>query len=141
MPDVSGFKILSRWIKLSAKVVHIWISRLAFCHITSSKDLCDNFHRLRHLTSKGGGLLEPVVKFLTGEKLMSHSSRISFMFSIPFPIYKMFLIAQAKILSIFLRFFFIYYYSKYTVAIFRHTRRGSQILLQMVVSHHVVAGI
>jgi hypothetical protein len=30
---------------------------------------------------------------------------------------------------------------KYTVAVFRHTRRGSQILLQMVVSHHVVAGI
>uniref|UniRef100_A0A0A6YWJ0 G protein subunit alpha transducin 1 n=1 Tax=Mus musculus TaxID=10090 RepID=A0A0A6YWJ0_MOUSE len=29
----------------------------------------------------------------------------------------------------------------YTVAVFRHTRRGSQILLQMVVSHHVVAGI
>jgi hypothetical protein len=27
---------------------------------------------------------------------------------------------------------------KYTVAIFRHSRRGSQILLQMVVSHHVV---
>jgi hypothetical protein len=30
---------------------------------------------------------------------------------------------------------------KYTVAIFRHSRRGRQILLQMVVSHHVVAGI
>jgi hypothetical protein len=30
---------------------------------------------------------------------------------------------------------------KYTVAVFRHTRRGCQILLQMVVSHHVVAGI
>jgi hypothetical protein len=30
---------------------------------------------------------------------------------------------------------------KYTVAVFRHTRRGSQFLLQMVVSHHVVAGI
>jgi hypothetical protein len=30
---------------------------------------------------------------------------------------------------------------KYTVAVFRHTRRGSQILLRMVVSHHVVAGI
>ena len=30
---------------------------------------------------------------------------------------------------------------KYTVAIFRHTRRGRQISLQMVVSHHVVAGI
>ena len=46
--------------------------------------------------------------------------------------------------------FFIYYaffkdlfiiICKYTVAVFRHTRRGSQILLQMVVSHHVVAGI
>ena len=28
---------------------------------------------------------------------------------------------------------------KYTVAVFRHTRRGRQILLQMVVSYHVVA--
>jgi hypothetical protein len=40
-------------------------------------------------------------------------------------------------------FFKIYLFiiSKYTVAVFRHTRRGNQILLQMVVSHHVVAGI
>jgi hypothetical protein len=30
---------------------------------------------------------------------------------------------------------------KYTVAVFRHTRRGRQISLQMVVSHHAVAGI
>jgi hypothetical protein len=30
---------------------------------------------------------------------------------------------------------------KYTVAVSRHTRRGYQILLQMVVSHHMVAGI
>jgi hypothetical protein len=30
---------------------------------------------------------------------------------------------------------------KYTVAVFRHTRRGRQISLWMVVSHHVVAGI
>jgi hypothetical protein len=30
--------------------------------------------------------------------------------------------------------------SKYTVAVFRHTRRGHQISLQMVVSHHEVAG-
>jgi hypothetical protein len=30
---------------------------------------------------------------------------------------------------------------KYTVAVFRHTRRGHQISLQVVVSHHVVAGI
>jgi hypothetical protein len=28
---------------------------------------------------------------------------------------------------------------KYTVAVFRHSRRGHQISLQMVVSHHVVA--
>jgi len=31
--------------------------------------------------------------------------------------------------------------SKYTVAVFRHTRPGHQISLPMVVSHHVVAGI
>jgi hypothetical protein len=30
---------------------------------------------------------------------------------------------------------------KYTVADFRQSRRGRQILLQMFVSHHVVAGI
>jgi hypothetical protein len=30
---------------------------------------------------------------------------------------------------------------KYIVAVFRHSRRGSQISLWMVVSHHVVDGI
>jgi hypothetical protein len=30
---------------------------------------------------------------------------------------------------------------KYTIDVFRHTRRGHQISLQMVVSNHVVAGI
>jgi hypothetical protein len=35
---------------------------------------------------------------------------------------------------------FIYLIYEYTVAVFRHTRRGHQILLHMVVSHHVVAG-
>lgn len=38
-------------------------------------------------------------------------------------------------------FRFIYFMSEYTVAVFSHTRRGRQIPLQMVVSHHVVAGI
>jgi hypothetical protein len=32
------------------------------------------------------------------------------------------------------------YICEYTVAVFRHTRRGHWIPLQMVVSHHVVAG-
>jgi hypothetical protein len=44
-----------------------------------------------------------------------------------------------------LHFFFQIYYlfiiCKYTVAVFRHLRREHQISLQMVVSHHVVAGI
>jgi hypothetical protein len=44
------------------------------------------------------------------------------------------------------RFFFflkiyLFIICKYTVAVFRYPRRGRQILLQMVVSHHVVAGI
>jgi hypothetical protein len=34
---------------------------------------------------------------------------------------------------------FIYVY-EYTVATFRHTRRGHHIPLQMVASHHVIAG-
>jgi hypothetical protein len=42
-------------------------------------------------------------------------------------------------------FFFLKIYlfiiCKYTVAVFRHSRRGRQISLRMVVSHHVVAGI
>jgi hypothetical protein len=42
-------------------------------------------------------------------------------------------------------FFFLKIYlfiiCKYTVAVFRHTRRGRQISLRVVVSHHVVAGI
>jgi hypothetical protein len=39
--------------------------------------------------------------------------------------------------------FYIYLFiiCKYTVVVFRHTRRGRQISLRMVVSHHVVAGI
>jgi hypothetical protein len=45
----------------------------------------------------------------------------------------------------FLRFiyFIIYLFiiCKYTVAVFRRTRRGHQISLWVVVSHHVVAGI
>jgi hypothetical protein len=40
-------------------------------------------------------------------------------------------------------FFKIYLFitCKYTVAVFKHAKRGHQISLQMVVSHHVVAGI
>ena len=38
----------------------------------------------------------------------------------------------------FLRFIYLLYVS---VAVFRHSRRGSQISLRMVVSHRVVAGI
>jgi hypothetical protein len=44
--------------------------------------------------------------------------------------------------SFFLSFFLIYLFNvyEYTVSIFMHTRKGRQISLQMVVSHHVVAG-
>ena len=40
-------------------------------------------------------------------------------------------------------FFKIYLFiiCKYTVAVFRHSKRGHQISLRMVVSHHMVAGI
>jgi hypothetical protein len=41
----------------------------------------------------------------------------------------------------FKRFIHLFIYYKYTVAVLRHSRRGSQISLRMVVSHHVVAGI
>ena len=45
-------------------------------------------------------------------------------------------------LSFFLSFSLFYMHTHtHTVAVFWHTRRGSQISLQMVVSHHVIAGI
>jgi hypothetical protein len=45
-----------------------------------------------------------------------------------------------RILSFFFKIY-LFIICKYTVAVFRHTRRGRQISLRMVVSHHVVAGI
>jgi hypothetical protein len=50
------------------------------------------------------------------------------------------LLAKLAGISFFFKDLFIII-SKYTVAVFRCTRRGKQISLQMVVSHHVVAGI
>jgi hypothetical protein len=46
------------------------------------------------------------------------------------------------LLSSFFAFFVkdFFYVCEYTVAVFRHTSRGHQIPLQMVVSHLVVAG-
>ena len=43
--------------------------------------------------------------------------------------------------QIFVVFIYLFYVCEYTVTVFRHTRRGHQISLLMVVSHHVVAGI
>ena len=40
----------------------------------------------------------------------------------------------------FLRFIYLFCLYKYSVAVLRHTRRGHQIPLQMIVSHHLVAG-
>jgi hypothetical protein len=45
------------------------------------------------------------------------------------------------VVHFFKRFIYLFIICKYTVAVFRHSRRGSQISLRMVVSHHVVAGI
>jgi hypothetical protein len=42
---------------------------------------------------------------------------------------------------LFLKKIYLFFICKYTVAVFRHTRRGRQISLWIVVSHHVVAGI
>ena len=53
---------------------------------------------------------------------------------------------ESRELELFFFFFFkdLFTYlliCKYTVAVVRHTKRGHQVPLQMVVSHHVVAGI
>jgi hypothetical protein len=41
---------------------------------------------------------------------------------------------------LFLKKIYLFYLYEYTVAVFRHTRRGYQISLQMVASYHVVTG-
>ena len=50
----------------------------------------------------------------------------------------------AKIMCSSTFFFFLKIYlfiiCKYTVAVYRHTRRGRQISLEVAVNHHVVAG-
>jgi hypothetical protein len=50
--------------------------------------------------------------------------------------------SRTCLLFLFLLVFFIYlfYICEFTVALFRHTRKGYWIPLQMIVSHHVVAG-
>jgi hypothetical protein len=40
----------------------------------------------------------------------------------------------------FFKDFYLFYVCEYTVDVFRHTRRGHRIPLQMDVRHHVVAG-
>ena len=52
---------------------------------------------------------------------------------------RLYLQSQNYVLLFFKDLFIIIH--KYTVAIFRHTRRGRKISLWVVVSHHVVAGI
>jgi hypothetical protein len=46
---------------------------------------------------------------------------------------------EIELVFLFLKFYLFYVYED-TGAVFRHTRREHHILLQMVVSHHVVAG-
>ena len=54
---------------------------------------------------------------------------------------KDFLTLTSKLLLFFLFKDLFIVICKYTIAVFRHTRRGRQISLQVIVSHHVVAGI
>jgi hypothetical protein len=42
--------------------------------------------------------------------------------------------------SVFISIFYLFYVYEYIVDVFRHARRGHPISLQVVVSHHVVAG-
>jgi hypothetical protein len=64
-----------------------------------------------------------------------------FFFFFFFKIYLFTICKYTVAVFFFFRFIYLFITCKYTVAVFRHSRRGSQILLQMVVSHHVVAGI
>jgi hypothetical protein len=44
------------------------------------------------------------------------------------------------VVVVFLRIYLIFFMYQYTVALYRDVTRGHRIPLQMVVSHHVVAG-
>jgi hypothetical protein len=62
----------------------------------------------------------------------------------PFPHHTQFpLLIPREMLPHLFTYSFIYLFIiyKYTVAVFRHSRREHQIFLWMVVNHHVVAGI
>jgi hypothetical protein len=48
--------------------------------------------------------------------------------------------SPVPVLNVFVFKIYLFYLYEFTVAIFRHIRRGHQIPLQTVVSHHVVAG-
>jgi hypothetical protein len=81
-------------------------------------------------------------------KSVSPGEGLEFEIHILLPVYSQFCACRPKYFPSSLSFFLFFYFffilfiiCKYTVAVFRHSRRGSQILLQMVVSHHVVAGI
>jgi hypothetical protein len=50
------------------------------------------------------------------------------------------ILSSKNTLGFFLKIY-LFIICKYTVAVFRHSRRGHQISLWMVLSHHVVAGI
>jgi hypothetical protein len=52
------------------------------------------------------------------------------------------LVVSRQLLFFFLIFkIYLFILYKYTIADFRHPRRGHQVILQMIVSHYVVAGI
>jgi hypothetical protein len=48
--------------------------------------------------------------------------------------------AEPALLQIIIFKIYLFYVYEHTLAVFRHTRRGRQISIQMAVSHHVVAG-
>jgi hypothetical protein len=56
------------------------------------------------------------------------------------PLHFHYYLIKKNFFKLFIYFMYVSYTVSYTVAVFRHTRRGHRIPLKMVVSHHVVAG-
>ena len=96
---------------------------------------CTFFRVSRHISSPAMWVSQ--FSRLSVFSLYSRSYNVSFSFS--------FLVSFLNIYHILKYAFFfkiyLFIYCKYTVALLRHSRRGSHISLRMVVSHHVVAGI
>jgi hypothetical protein len=118
-----------RWIQSSGMTpeVDIWYVHSGTCtheHMNTHVNTPTYSHKEKKLLNGVRGVDKSIIQY---PFLLWHC-----VFSCSLPL---------EMCSIFLKeLFILFYVYEYVVPVFRHTRRGHQILLQMVVSNHVVSG-